>query len=278
MNFAFRKGLYRPVAFVGSSEDAATTAWASAVVTAGGSVGTTERGYVDTFIKGLKTDSLWTLMDRIWVHTLSGLSLQQGRVDLVANVSLTKTGTITEGSSGATGDATTGFFDTGFNPSTAGGNFAQNSHSILQYFSNNRTAAGGASDAKISIAAYDGTNYIQFLPMAGAGTPSVFDTGNLLFTGVTTTQGQLLYTRTGASATAFYRNSSASSVTGTGASAALPNVTFYICARHSSATADSFTDDAILVTAFGAGLNSTQAGNLQTRVNTLMTSLAVNTY
>jgi hypothetical protein len=63
------------------SVDPATTAWVAQVVTNGGSVGATRKGVVDTFIKCLKTNSLFTTLDRYWL--LAGENTQSGLTDMV---------------------------------------------------------------------------------------------------------------------------------------------------------------------------------------------------
>jgi len=54
-------------ALAGRFYDAATTAWAAAVVTAGGTVSTTRKGLVDDLIAGLKVDGIWAKLDRLWL-------------------------------------------------------------------------------------------------------------------------------------------------------------------------------------------------------------------
>ena len=65
----------------GPAFDAATTAWVNAVVTAGGTVSTSQKGYVDTLIKALKTASVWTSLSRLWL--LASENTYQAGIDIV---------------------------------------------------------------------------------------------------------------------------------------------------------------------------------------------------
>lgn len=62
--------------------DAATTAWAAAVVTAGGTVSAPRKTLVDNLIVGLKADGVWTKLDRLYL--LAAENTQSALIDLVA--------------------------------------------------------------------------------------------------------------------------------------------------------------------------------------------------
>jgi hypothetical protein len=69
----------------GGGLDPATTAWVAAVVTAGGTVSSPRQTIVDTFIKCLKSNSLFTTMDRYWL--LAGENVASATVDMIADAS-----------------------------------------------------------------------------------------------------------------------------------------------------------------------------------------------
>jgi hypothetical protein len=85
--------------------DAATTAWINAVVAGGGTVSTARKVVVNSLITGLKTDGLWTKLDRLWV--LAAENSQSALIDLKA------TATATLGSPNPTFAVDRGFTGTG---------------------------------------------------------------------------------------------------------------------------------------------------------------------
>lgn len=101
-------------------EDSATTAWAAAVVAAGGTVSDARRSLVNDLILGLKSDGIWTKLDRLWI--LAAENSQSALIDLVANETASivstpvPTFTTDRGYTGAGG----GYIDTGFVPSDGG--------------------------------------------------------------------------------------------------------------------------------------------------------------
>src|SRR5215475_8332903 len=62
--------------------DPATTAWVNAVVTNGGSVSNARKTLVNNLISGLKTDGVWTDLDRLWLY--AGENQPSALTDLVA--------------------------------------------------------------------------------------------------------------------------------------------------------------------------------------------------
>jgi hypothetical protein len=68
-------------AHAGPSFDAATTAWANAVISDGGTVGASQKGFVDTLIRGLKTDGLFTLGDALWLY--GSENVHQAKISLL---------------------------------------------------------------------------------------------------------------------------------------------------------------------------------------------------
>jgi hypothetical protein len=270
-------GLAGPVA-AGCSYNVATCAWAAAVVTAGGTVGTTEEGYVDTLIVALKTGyttNYFTSCDHIWLHASE--NVYQAKIDIIANASVVYHGATESGqfaaSHGYTGNASSVYLDSGFQSGT---NYTVNSASIAIYVLNTRSTGAyidignnnvASAGANIS-PSYSGTTYYAINDYGG-------ETG-----GASSSLGSWLVTRTGVSATALYKNSSATAVSTstTAVAAGVTALNMAILARNNNGTIGSFTSDTIAITAFCGGLTGTQSSQLQTIFNNYMTSLGTNVY
>ena len=146
-----------------SSYDAATTAWVSAVTTAGGTVSATQEGRVNNLITGLKTDGIWSSLDRLWLYAGES-SAQQAAIDIRSLATSTVHGTLTLSAGGYTGDGTSGYIDTGFNPTTAGGNFSASAGSIGVYDRSNFTSNAYGGNL---MGQYNGSNDVGVYPWTG---------------------------------------------------------------------------------------------------------------
>ena len=135
------------------SEDPATTAWVNAVVTAGGTVSTTQRSRVDTLITAYKTAGVWALLEHEWLFAAE--NVQCATVDIVGRASHTIVGTnvftayrgFKEGGFG-------GHIDLGYAPSTSSLHL-QNTASFGLYSVTSRTVDSAATSMGTSnIAAF----------------------------------------------------------------------------------------------------------------------------
>jgi hypothetical protein len=262
-----------PVA--GGGADAATTAWIAAVVSAGGTVSGTQQGFVDTLIKGLKTDSLFSAMDRIWLYASE--NAQQASIDIVnlATHSLVNAPSFTA-SQGYTGNGTSSYINTGFTPSVNGVNYTQNSASFGTYIRNNRTTGGNATAMSTDISS---TAPCRWQPhWSGSQGNFNINDGGFVDVSTSTAQGFWGVSRTGSSATAVYLNSSGTAIfSGSAASSGLASTAFFVLAGQAGGAGD-FSADQIAVSFAGAGLSSGQWVNFQSRINAYMTSLTTNVY
>jgi len=259
--------------------DAATNAWVTAVIAAGGIVSATEKRNVNTLVLCLKSNSLFSLIDRMWLFA-SENTFQAG-IDIVNLGTLTVHGTPTfAAGQGYTGDELTAYFDSGWIPSSAGGHLTQNSASWGVY---NRSARGiGAGNTDDSLGAQGTTitwNIENTAYNGGNGSASIDDDNASPLTLATpNSSGLWIASRTGATARVLYRNGSGGSSTSDAqASSGLPNRSIFILGRNSGSP-DHLSADQLAVVFWGAGLNSTQAGNMAACVNAYMTALGTNVY
>ena len=260
------------------AEDPATTAWAAAVVAAGGTVSTTRKGIVNTFIVALKAAGVWTLLDRYWLF--AGENTQSALRDMVNLQVATSTGSPTFAANvGYTVASNFDAVDTGFVPSAGGSNYLLNSASAGMVVQTNRTtfptngvnfgAADGSFANVLTFAALDSTGVARVRVNSG---PGATDTG----TGATT-RGSWLASRTGGSAGAVYLNG-ASSFAITQSVSALPNVSIMLGALNQGGSAAAFIADQFSSFHVGAGLDSTQAAAFEAAQNAMMTSIGINVH
>lgn len=263
----------------GGSYDAATTAWINAVVADGGSVGTPQKGYIDTLILGLKTDGLFTILDRLWLYASE--STHQAKIDIISLASGTPGGATPPTFVANSGyhNTGTGWIDTGFNPAGGGTNYLQDSASLGGYVLTNRTTIAGMA----VIGAFNSGHIVQLYALSAFSTASMSlnqASTSTLDTNQNSAWGFIVGTRTGASANALYQYQSGGNTSGTGStvSSTPPSENFYALGRNNTGTGDSTSTDTHAAIFIGGGLTSTQAGNLSTRVNAYMTSWGINVY
>jgi hypothetical protein len=143
-------------AFLTHVYDSATTAWAAAVVSGGGAVLNARKNLVDDMIVGLKSDGVWSKLDRLWL--LAGADSQSANTDLVvrdSNVTLAGTTLYPDlGYSTFTrGGATVTF--AGYNLVSNAVNFSQDSaHASfwnLAYYEDNDASLFGTVDGSMSL-------------------------------------------------------------------------------------------------------------------------------
>jgi hypothetical protein len=249
--------------------DPATTAWVNQVITNGGSVSAGRKTVVDTLITGLKTDGLWTKLDRLWL--LAAENSQSALTDLVALASATPVNSPTfTVDRGYASNGTTSYLNSNFNPSTAT-LYKQNDAHYSVYTRQN------TAGSNIWQGCYDGVCIIQMLQVNGSQYYMGINTnGGDTFNG--SGAGMLVVIRRSSLAEEMFQNGSSIYTNPSNASAALANLNVFICARNNQGTADSFDTDQIAASSWGNQLSATQAANLSSRINTYMTSVGANVY
>jgi len=258
------------------SYDSSTLAWVSAVTTAGGSVSTTQENRVNTLIAGLKSDGIWSILDRLWLYAGES-STQQAAIDLKGLASGTVHGTLTLSAGGYTGDGSTGYIDTGFDPKTAGGNFATTSASIGVYDLSNFTD-DNYGDAEMG--QYNGAYLTDVYPWTGAPQVAynINDSSYNSYSGAgdTTTQGFWLVNL--ASGVVYLDRNGSNLASTTEGSTSLINNDIYVFGENDSGTANSFVPDKLASAFIGGGLTPTQRAQLASLLDAYMTSWGINVY
>jgi hypothetical protein len=100
------------------ADDASTSAWANAVITNGGTVSGPRRSLINDLIVGAKSDGWFQKLDRTWIY--SGENQPSALTDIIATALATNIGATTFTiDRGFTGNTTSMYIDSNFNPSTA---------------------------------------------------------------------------------------------------------------------------------------------------------------
>lgn len=269
-------------AFVGgSSLDPATTAWISAVTTAGGTVSGTQQTRVDTLIKALKGHSLFTKLDRVWLWggesdhhqaTIDIINLAVG----IENGNLTSTGL---SASGYTSNGSTGYFDTNFVMST--GPNCTNASANSGYYITTAASVGGAASGCSDV----GSGITLSLNPNNFGSAQFVINNNFISTAVTSSNGMWIGNQLSGTET-IYNFSTANSTSGSIASGASASplvptsAKFFYCAFNSSSSGvpSSFMPDTLAAGFLGAGLSSTDVTHFSSDLNAYMTAWGINQF
>jgi hypothetical protein len=247
--------------------DVDAAAFFARVTNAGGSLTSTEQSAINTLVLDLKTNSIWTKMQAI--YPMVGASAAACAQNLKSS-SYTGTfgGAITYSANGITSNGTTGYLDTGFNPSLH--NSAGSSH--LSYYS--RTSV---TESKVDMGCYDTgyTNPNQLAIHFNAGS-SYYNPNNTSDSVVkineSSSQGLFIASRT-SSTSIFGKRNNNTETTGT-ASEARNNVKIFILAASINNNAEFFNTKQCAFASIGDGLSTTDASNLYTIVQTFQTTLS----
>jgi hypothetical protein len=260
-----------------SNYDTATQAWVQQVLHNGGSVSPTRQGVVDTLIKGLKSDGIWSKLDRLWLFAAENQT--SAFIDLVGlTASITPVGsptfTVDRGYTGIDAGTAGTYLDMGWNPSTNGVQFTLNSaHASAWSATNNAVSNGGAL-----FGAYVPPNYINLYDTANDGNiyARINDNPASGSQGAPgTKQGHWIVNRSGASSTQLYQNGSNFS-SPNAANVAIPNTNFAVLASHGpSGTYVDGTPNQVAMFSVGGSLSSTDASNFYSRLRTYMTAVGV---
>lgn len=223
-------------------------------------------------ICGMVTDGTWSLMDLLYVFATN--TTATANLNLVStSYGLTPVGTETfAANAGYTGDGTTGYFTTGYNPATNGINFTQNSAGI---------GACGLSSANFgnyaSLGLLDGSGSFQgivLFPSNGGGSfvAQLNDATLQSFTNFQS-KGSYVATRTASTAINMYVNG-ASVATPADTSSSVFSLPIYVGAVNTGGGGvDGFSINQLAYVFVSGGLTSTQVGNVYSRLHTFLVAV-----
>lgn len=248
--------------------DPATTAWAAAVVAAGGTVGAPRKTLVDNLIVGLKADGVWTKLDRLWVFAAE--NSKSALIDFVAVSTATTVNSPTfTADRGYAGNGSSSYLNSNFNAFTSGVNWTLNSAHLSAWSNTSR-----ANAAVVATGVYNGTVVSDLMPWYGGGIVTRVNGGGLVGLTNDTSLGFFVGQRTTGSVTGGYRNGVLCGASGDTANS-IANLPFFICGRNDTGSFSSAMADQIGSVSYGAGFTATENTNYYNRLRTYMTAVGV---
>lgn len=250
-----------------------TTAWVNAVVGDGGTVSLARQQLVDSLISSLKSTSIWTPIDRLWLHAAE--NSQSALRDIKAAAAAVATGGPTfTANSGYTGTdaSSTVRITTDFTPSTAGGAYTQNSAMIGVWNNTNGNSARASISGRVTgVASYntiasftDDNAYFRVNTATGASGSNPSDK-----------RGLIMGNRSGANQVDGYKNGASIATNAASASAAVPDKVIVALAGYSNDAAFDGAGIEISATIIGGSLNAAGHLNFYNALRTYMTGVGV---
>lgn len=244
---------------------------AQAFITAAAITDATQKSAIDTLVKGMKADGIWTKMKAIYpfvggTATTHKYNLKDPR-DLDAAFRLVFNGGWTHSSTGATPNGTNGYADTKLNVSST----LTLASSHLSFYSRTSSEAGFKTDIGATA-----TNHFRLRLLENVNTAWALITTVptwAISTSVTNSSGFYLGSRTSNTKLIFQKNSSILSTSTVNETSNLPNAVCYLGALNNSGVVAEYSDRQVAFSTIGDGLTDTEAANLYTRVQAFQTSL-----
>jgi hypothetical protein len=254
--------------------DVDALAFFAKVTAAGGTLSATERLAIDTLVKQMKADGIWTKMKAI--YPMVGASAAACAQNLKSS---SFTGTFNGGwtfaSTGVTPNGTSAFMDTSLNMSS---NLSQN-NLHLSYYSRT-TTANNAQEVGVNntaAAVYNPQYGLIVRNAIGNTSSSTFGNYNLNNASVANLASSAYFalgTRTSNILNKLYRNGSAIATdTTTNISNAL-SFNFYIGASNGGGAAFQFSNKQCAFASIGDGLNDTEVSNFYDAVQAMQVTLS----
>ena len=237
---------------------------------------TTRKGQIDTCVTSLKSAGVWSLLSMM--HLMAAADSQAASINWInpATFTFSTVGSPTfTADLGYTFNGTSNYLNTGFTPSTAGGNFALSSASFGVYVNGGPTGTSGS----VQLGVNSGTDYMYIRANNSAGATgiegAVNDPAGGLSTPVATAFGLSAINRSTSTALQYYKNG-VSVATAVKTSTALPSQPVYIGAYNAGGSPGAFTTSRIAFEFMGGSLSGTQQTALYNAVLAYLTAIGGN--
>lgn len=239
----------------------------------------TETDAYKALINGLVSDGVFSKLDCLYIFatkdtTTAALNLIQNNFNLTTGGS---GGTFTA-DVGYTGSSSGSFvLKTAFNPTSAGGQFAQNSGSLGVYVLNSRSTSADET----AIGANDGSDHASWiLPKHSLGLIYDINKSALAKVANSNAQGLWISSRTASTTLSLYKNGNTTAIaTDATASSGMVNFGMAIFADSTgAATYERYSNDQLSAAFIGGGLSSADMALVAARINTYMTTMGINVY
>lgn len=242
---------------------------AQAFITAAAITDPTQQTAIDTLVKGMKADGVWTKMKAIYPFVGGTASTHKWNLkdprDLDAAFRLVFNGGWTHSANGATPNGTNGYADTKLVPSSV---LSLNS-THLSYYSRTNIVAGQVDMGVISGAV---SSYLIY-SFNGVAFKSINRVQAAAGNTYTPTNGLLIGNRANSTNEKYYHKGSLIDNL-TISSSALPTQSIYLGCYNSGDVGTLFSSKQTAFSSIGDGLTDTEAANLYTRVQAFQTALS----
>lgn len=224
----------------------AAQAYFNQVTANGGTLTVNEKTYITTFTTALGDDIYE--FDRLWIFGLSdSIAARTSLVNPTSTMITAVNSPTFTASQGYTGNGTTSYLNTNYNPSTDGVKYTLNNATGLAYLTDNVISSGncfgsvsGSNVSALIFPQYSSNLPIYYINQFGADS---YATG--------TSAGLVTVQRYNSSNISYYKNSTLNA-SSTKASTLIPNYSMYICGRNSSGVFTNGYSGKINACAFGS--------------------------
>lgn len=248
-----------------ASYDTDAQAYFTAVEGAGGAINSAGKTAYNDLIVGLKADSLWTLIDRLWCWCAQDAVAAQR--DLKGANTVTATGSPTFTAKTSYDFSGSGqYFDSGFMPSIHGVAFTQDSAHLMAF------VLEDISSTARDLGVLDGVVVTRLQSRQSTNASFAVNAANDTTAANASGIGCFLASRTASNLTTLYKNGS-SIGTSAQVSNGVNNFSLFIGATDLEGSPTGLSTRAQAMVSFGGGMNATQAGNYYTRLNTFKTAM-----
>lgn len=251
--------------------DPDANAWANAVQGAGGFVTGAQRRRVATLIRSLKAGGVWPLLDRLWLFAAENptQALMDLKARAVATLVSSPVFTVNRGYKGNHAAS----IDSGFNPSSGGFNYTQNSGAPFTWVE----TAESTPASLLCLFGNDESNYGHL--QTGAVTFAYgINSGSAAGTTIPVASTGLIDISRNAASGAGALTASLNGVldsSSTIASVAIPNHSFFILASNNAGAVYQPTDGRLSAWGIGGARSSAQKARLSAAMCTYMASVGV---
>lgn len=230
-----------------------------------GTYSTARKIQIDKLIKSLKTAGIWSKLDvlQMYAAPTAADAVVNWKSPGTFNATLVNSPTL-EADRGITGDGASSYVNSGFNPTTAAGNYAQNSagvHIAVKTDIGDNSYVAGVTDT-VSII------QLRIRTAANGSVSYINDTTGVSLAN-TSSLGLFSLVRTAANAV-YWRRNKISLGTASTNSTAIPTKNIYVGAYNSNGTAASHTTRQIALFAISAGLSTGEADSFADAVETYL--------
>lgn len=242
-----------------------------AVVAAGGTVSDGRLALESTLIGGLKTASVWPLLDRLWL--LAAENSQSALIDFVARASATAVNSPTFTTDrGYAGNGTSSYLNSNYTPSTNAVALSQNSAHLALYTTDTAGTRGSCG--------MDGNPALHlFAPFGnGAMFARINDGSGGAGLGTALGAGLFVGNRTAAANTLYYVNGASIGTDAVDVSTGLSVLPLYVGALNTSGGPSNLTARRNGIFGVGGSLGASGIVAYSAAINAHMTSIGANVY